>query len=149
MSEVDFSALLAKKVEDTIVPEPLPPGNYRALVKNFETGQSSKKKTPYVGVVFHQFEPLEDVDQDAWGKFNQAGRAQKVTMEEEFYLTETALFRLKQFLENVMGISTEGRSFADCLGEIPNQSVLLTIGQRMSEDGKSVFAEIKGIAKAA
>lgn len=149
MSDVDFSALLAKKVDDIQVPEPLPPGNYRALIKNYETDVSSKKKTPYVGVNFCNWQPLEDVDPAAWAKFAEGGRAAKTVLAEDFYLTEQAFFRLKQFLEDTLGISTQGRSVGDCLAEINNREVLVTIGSRLSEDGKQTFAEIKGIAKAA
>ena len=147
---VDFTLLLAQKPDDTVRPEPLPPGTYRARVKKYTTGVSSQKKTPYVEMIFGGFQPEADVDQEAWGRWNTGERLAKAELSEEFYITDSALFRLKDFLEDVMGISTTGRSYADCLSETPNMEVLLSVGQVIStKDNKTVYAEIKGIAKAA
>ena len=148
---VDFTQLLAQKPDDTVMPAPLPQGTYSATIRGHETGVSSQKKTPYVEFKFGGFQPQADVDQTDWQNWaSVGGRQEKATMSTEFYLTENALFMLKNFLEEVCGISTQGRSYADCLAETPNISVLISVKHTISQkDNKTIYAEIQSIAKAA
>ena len=70
---VDFTSLLEKKLDDVEAPALLPQGSYVMTIAGYRTGESAKKKTPYVEFDLKISSAMDDVDQEELAKVkNQA-----------------------------------------------------------------------------
>lgn len=112
----DFMALLGQTADSVEKPKPMPNGTYQFNIKSHEFGESSKKGTPFVEFKCSPMQPLEDVDVEALG---QVKNWQAKEMRLTFYLTEDAIFMLKEFLGH-LGMDTAGRTFAEMIPETVN-----------------------------
>lgn len=151
MNAPNFSSILDRPASEVERPKPLPVGTYVCAVQGRPRfDKSTKKGTEYVEFFLRPMEPYRnedgdtDVDTDALDEMG--GLTEKSRLRATFYLTEDAIWRLKKFLVD-LGIEAEGRSLAMMIEEAPNQTVLVSIGHRASDDGEGVFAEIKKTAK--
>jgi len=141
-AQADFASILDMPATDVERPKPLPEGTYFGIIQGmYETGESSKKKTPFVRFTYAVQSVGEDVSEDDIKAFGDEGVIGK-TVKDTYYTTPDALFRLIDMLENA-DIDLEGKSIRAGLDETPNCSIGFYIGHRASEDGESVFAEIK------
>lgn len=145
---VDFNQLLAGKVADTELPKPLPVGTYKAVIKNYETMESSAKKTPGVQFNLTAVEPLEDVDQAEFSAYGPE-KLGKAKLKEVFYLTEDAMPRLRGFLEKTLRIDCTTQTYVEALAQTTGIEVLVSIKHTISKDGQSVYHEIGSVASAA
>jgi hypothetical protein len=130
MSENTFTSLLEKKVADVERPVPLPPGSYDALVKSFDFGEArNEKKTPYVKFTYNILSPREDVDADAFEECGGMARLSRAAINDSFYITEDALFRLREFLEIKLGLEDEvaEMSLKEAISEAINRSVVVQL----------------------
>lgn len=141
---VDFTSLLSKSASDVEKPEPIPAGAYDMAIVGFTTGESAQKKTPYVEIEHKIISPREDVDMEAYAKVK---NPQDRSLKTQFYITEDSLFRLKDYLEKA-GFETQGRQFLEMLNEIAGHQIVGIVTHRMSQDGESVFSELKKFLKA-
>lgn len=143
---VNFAELLDQDVSSIKEPEPTPPGNYTFMVGDMTTGESSQKGTPYVQFECSITAPSDDVDlSNTEGGFEAiAGRKMRIS----FYLTEGALFRLRNFID-ACGIDTEkGGSLGDLLPQVQGASFLGTVTQKPSpRDPSRTYAELTDFAK--
>jgi len=138
----NFSDLLSKPLDEVIRPPALPAGTYFGSVKNYELGESSEKKTPYVRFNFAtshagpEIEPsdLEGVD------------LSKKQLRSDFYLTPDAEWRLKEFLES-LGFDTKGRTFASLLPDTINSPVMMDVTQRLNQRNPTdpPFNEVRSV----
>jgi hypothetical protein len=142
---VDFAKLLSKPLDDVKKPPAWPAGTYLGHVARFEFGDQNKNSTPYAR--FHikvtsagpGLEPseLEGIDFTKGREFRK-----------DFYLTEEADWRLKEFIESC-GVPTTGRTFAETVPECANAQVQLEIiqqnSQRNAEELVNFAGEVKGI----
>ena len=143
----DFRKLLGTLADDVKKPEPLPQGQYLANITKWETFESSLQKTPGIKVSMNLVAPGPDV---AEGELIAAGGAEAVAkrkMSMNFYLTDDATYRLKEFLEGPCSIDMTGRSFAEALPEIVGVSIMVTISHRLTEK-QEIRMEINGAARA-
>jgi hypothetical protein len=141
----NFAEILSRRPEDQERPKPFPAGTYTALVLRHETGETSKKQTPYVRFYFQAVEAHDDVDQEALAEIDM----QKKTLRDDFYLTDDALYRLSEFLET-LGIEMSGRTFAECLPETINQAITITVSHSINQQDPSIiYSNITGYAEAA
>lgn len=140
---VDFSQLLRKPAGEAKRPPILPAGDYEALIKSFEPGESRQKKTPFirfnVGLTsWPNDAPAEwdEVDPET-GKTHHYTQADvelgKRQLRTDFYLTEDALFRLDEFLRS-LGIDPAGRSYEEILPEAIGQPVLVEVQQYLNQE---------------
>lgn len=115
MSEapVDFNALLDKQADEVRPPEPLPFGTYTFMVRGKEYGTSTQKHTPYVRFFLKPQSPDADVDTEALSGVDLSTKE----LRDDFYLTEAAMFRLKNFIE-ACGIETTGRKMLDLVNSV-------------------------------
>lgn len=150
----NFSEILDRAPSEIERPKPLPEGTYTALIKGlYEEVKSSKKQTPGVKFNFQILAADEDVDPDALTEWmtRQDGSSkslQDATISTTYWITEGAAFMLTDFLGHLgLGEDFEG-SIRAALQETPNRQVKIFIGHRPSEDGKSLFAEVKSTAPA-
>ena len=147
----NFESILDMPAADVERPKPLPAGTYDTVVQGlYEEGVSSQKKTPFVQFAFAIQAADEDVDEDdltayLTSKDGTTKALNSVVLKNnstKFYTTPDSMFRLTDFLTHC-GIEQEGKSVRQCLSETPNCSVKILIGHTASQDGESIFAELK------
>lgn len=137
---VDFTSLLGKRLDDVEAPALLPQGSYIMTVAGYRTGESAKKKTPYVEFDLKISSAMDDVDQEELAKVK---NLQDKTLKTQFYLNEDALFRLKDFCKKT-GVPTEGKSFTEILSEIAGAQLIGIVNHRVNpENTDQVFAEVR------
>lgn len=138
----DFNALLDADPTSFERPPTLPEGEYLALVKGSEFGKSSQKQTPYVRFHYTILQALDSVPQEALDGVDLG----KAKMRDDFYITEDAMFRLREFFELADAVESNTReSVQACIGK----QVVLTIGHTPSQrDPTRTFAEIRSYARA-
>lgn len=140
----NFGVLLDKPASDVERPKPLPQGSYHCIVKGLPRfDKSSKKFTEFVEFTLQPTAAGEDVDEEDLAAMG--GIANK-TIRATYYITEDALWRLKDFLSHC-GIEEDG-SLRNMIDQTPNCEVIAFIKHRASEDGQSVFAELAKTAPA-
>lgn len=137
---VDFTSLLEKRLDDVEAPALLPQGSYIMTIAGYRTGESAKKKTPYVEFDLKISSAMDDVDQEELAKVK---NLQDKTLKTQFYLNEDALFRLKDFCKKT-GVPTEGKSFTEILSEIAGAQLIGIVNHRVNpENTDQVFAEVR------
>ncbi len=144
----NFTELMNKPVEDAEKPKPAPAGTYLATIIKHEFGTSAKKGTPYLRFDFKLVAATDDVDEDLLEEVGGQEFLDKKSMRSEFYLTDDAMYRLREFLEEALELNISGRNFDDVVPETLNQQVLVSVAHSLSEDGKTTYANIDGFAKA-
>lgn len=141
---VDFSAVLNKKVEDIEKPKPLPIGTYVCIVDGLgEIKTVGKDETPCVNFKLKVMSPGVDVDAEA---LNAAGGVNNRSVRHTLWLTEDAAWRAKKFLAEDLGIDPHGKTLMELINEAPGRSCMVNIKHRPSEDGQTLYAEIKSTA---
>ncbi len=149
MSEVDFTALLNMDAENAVRPPAMPSGTYLCLIEAQEAVLSQKKNTPGIQFTLTRFEPQADVDTDKWQEYCSSPviDPQRVSRNETFWLTPTAMWRLKDFCVKAGAQPTGpmGKLVSDAIG----QQVLASVSQTVGSDGESVYNNIDGFAAVA
>lgn len=137
---VNFTSLLDKRLDDVEAPALLPQGSYIMTIAGYRTGESAKKKTPYVEFDLKISSAMDDVDQEELAKVK---NLQDKTLKTQFYLNEDALFRLKDFCKKT-GVPTEGKSFTEILSEIAGAQLIGIVNHRVNpENTDQVFTEVR------
>lgn len=139
----NFTDILDRPASEVERPKPIPAGTYTAMVSmnpQPEFGESNQKKTPFVKFTLQILAPGDDVDSDALSEVK--GGVQGKTLTNTLYLTEDSVWRLKDFLGHV-GVLDESKSLRQMIGEAPGNQCGIEVGHRASQDGTSIFAEIK------
>ena len=133
-----LNELLSRPAEAFVPPPVLPVGTYDFVISKHEFGESSQKKTPYVRYHLRPTAPHEDVDQEAltaYGPFNKDMRL-------DFYLTEDALFRLREFHEK-LELNTK-LPLNELIPSAVNVGVTAAVSHRNGNDNRP-YAEISQI----
>lgn len=144
----NFADLMNKPVEEAEKPKPVPDGTYLATIMKHEFGTSAKKNTPYLRFDFKLIAATDDVDAELLEEVGGEEFLAKKVMRSDFYLTDDAMYRLREFLENALELNVSGRNFDDVIPEATNMQVLISVGHTISEDGQTTYANIDGFAKA-
>ncbi len=136
-----FASVLDMPAQDIERPKPIPVGSYVCVVQGQpKFDKSTKKQTEYVEFTLKLLEAMDDVDEDA---LKEAGGIKDKTMRNTYYLTEGAIWRLKDFLGHC-GIDTDtDASLRQLIDEAPGKQVVANIAHQASNDGSSVFAQVK------
>ena len=135
----NFGELLGRAVESVEPPKKFPVGSYDAMVLGYEQLESSKKGTPFIRFAVKLLAPRDDVDMEA---FEEAGGVEKLnerTMRLDFYLTDDAFFRLRQFLENTLELQASGRTFDQVIPESKNCQFIAKVGHEKSTQKEGEF----------
>jgi hypothetical protein len=139
----NFTSILDRPMSTAERPKPLPVGTYLCVVDGQpKFDQSKQKKTDFVEFTLKVLQPQDDVDAEAVAELKDG--VQGKTLRATYYLTEDALWRLKEFLGH-LGIE-EGTGFRDAISQAPGNQVLASVRHRASQDGQAVFAEIAATA---
>jgi hypothetical protein len=137
----NFADILNTKVDTIEKPKPLPVGSYVGLITKVETGESAKQKTPLISVKINLSEALGDVDLDLLEKSGGFGKNGK-EISSDYYLTEKALFRIKELAENHLGLDTKGMTLGEVIQALPNNRVGVEIAHRSGE-GDAIYMDVK------
>lgn len=155
MANPDFAGILNRQSGDVERPKAVPIGEYVFKIKGLPNyDKSSKKGTPYVEFTCIPTAPLDSVDPDdlAEALTRKSGNKQLSDMVQKltFYLTEDALYRVKEFLINDLKVATEAEAeemtLAALIDKAPNSDFIGTIKHTPTNDGKGVFANIGSTA---
>ena len=134
----NFGSILDRAPSEIEKPKPLPQGSYiTQIVGQPRFDKSTKKQTEYVEFTHKLLAAQEDVDED---ELKALGGVKDKVMKNTFYLTESAAWRLKEFLEHC-GID-EADSLREMIEETPGKQVGIFINHEASQDGTSVFARV-------
>lgn len=143
MNSPNFGSILDQQSSEIQKPKPLPVGTYICVVQGLpKMDKTSKKQTEYVEFTLGILGAGEDVDTEA---LEEAGGFQGKTVRDTYYLTETAIWRLKKFLDDC-GIDEDDMSLRQRIDQAPGCQVAVTIKHQASEDGTSVYANVAGTA---
>lgn len=145
---MSFQDLMSKAADEVEAPKPTPPGTYVLAITSTETGESSTKKTPFLRVHFAITEACEDVDADA---IEEAGGMEKITsrkLRHEFYITDDALFRLKDFME-LCGFDLTGKTLGEIVPDLVGSQIKASLIQKANQDGTMFYTNINSFAAVA
>lgn len=135
----NFGALLDKPSTEIERPKPLPQGTYTTVVKGLpKFDKSSKKQTEFVEFTLQPLAVHEDVDPD---DLEAMGGFVNKTIRATYYITEDALWRLKEFLGH-LGIEEGDKSLRQMIEEAPGRQVLAFLKHEASNDGESIYATV-------
>lgn len=138
-----FGSILDTSSSEIERPKPLPVGAYVTVVQGQpRMDKSTKKGTEFVEFTLKVLEPLDDVDEDA---LKEVGGIKDKTIRATYYLTEGAVWRLKDFLDHC-GAGDEDESLRQRIADTQGKQVIAHIRHEASEDGSSVFARLRNTA---
>jgi hypothetical protein len=142
MAAANFKTYLRQNLEDIKKPKAVPAGSYRGIIKGHELGESAQKKTPQIKFNMVLTEAMEGVDpMDLTEALNGEPLSSK-KVSTTFYLTDTALYRLKGFLED-LGIEVGGgRTLEEAIQDTNNAEVLIELLQKPTQSGEDFYNEV-------
>ena len=134
----NFNDILNQPVADIPDPELLPAGLVALTIVSYETGESSRKKTPYVQVNFTIDDYLEADDEEDLEAFGLVAGKKTNT---KFYMSPNAQFMLRDFLQDHVKVA-EGNTIAEQLDEAKGLTCAGRIDHEFSEDGSKTYARL-------
>lgn len=137
---VDMNALLDTQADDVEAPKPMPVGEYTFRVSRYETGESSQKNTPFVRYFLQPIAAGDDVDEELLSEISDW---QQKEMRVTFYITDKAMFMLRDFLENACQIEVEGKTFKELLPEAVGCEVIGTVTQQEGQGGRPFNPDVQ------
>lgn len=130
----DFTSLLHKDMEEIKKPAAWPTGLYPGRILRYEPGESTQKKTPYMRFTVGVTDFPEALDESEREGFDLEGK----TFRCDYYLTEDALFRLKDLMA--------GLGFTGYLDEALPQSVgsdvMIDLTQELNQQTSEIFNRV-------
>lgn len=142
----NITDILKRPATEFEAPVPLPAGAYHCVVQGLpEQGESSKKKTPFFKWALTPLAQIDPDEEQTKALEAMGGLAEKVIYA-TFYITEDAVYRMREFLEHC-GIESEGKSLEEMVDQSPNCEVIAYLRHTPSQrDENKVFAEFAGSA---
>ncbi len=144
----NFASLLAVSADSVKKPAVLPAGTYDAVIKGHTFGESKQQKTPFVQFQLQLTSPGPDIDPESFEAFGGISALMKRIQRRDFYLTDDAKYRLKDFLTDACKINLSGRNLGDGIEETTNISVKVTVKHEPSKNGEDIYANVTDIAAA-
>ncbi len=145
-----FSSILDTPRSEIERPRPMPVGQYICVIQGQPRfDKSTKKQTEFVEFTL-KFNEAVEVNEDALETWLEKPDGSKKLLQEQtikstYYLTESAKWRLNEFLTHC-GIEENGESLAQAIAETPGKAVMVTIKHEPSQDGSAVFARVTDTA---
>lgn len=139
----NFEEILNRPSADIKPPEAYPVGTYHCLVDGPPTpGKSSQKQTDFLQFKFKILSPMQDVDAAKAAEMQIVGK----TISNDYYITDGAAWRLKEFLVDHLGLDEGDKSLRELVSGAPGQQVLVKLRHELSQDGKRVFHRVDSTA---
>lgn len=149
---LDFDSLLNTEADSFEAPPTLPAGSYRAMVKEYKkTEKPSKNGNHGMEIYVTLLEGMDDVDEDELKEYTEAvDELGKRKWKYTFWITADSAYRFTDFLRDVCGLDTTGRSLKQVCAELPGVEVLCFVKHEPSQrNADIVYANIGGFAAAA
>lgn len=152
MANPDFSSILSRQSSDVERPKAMPIGEFVWAVKGLPRyDKSAKKGTPFVEFTAQPLEAADTVDVDELEAVLTKKDGSKkllgdMTQRLTFYLTEDALYRLKDFLVRDCKLEEGEKTLEALIDEAPGCQFLGTIAHTPTQDGEGVYANLKSTA---
>jgi hypothetical protein len=143
----NYNSLLDKTVGSAERPKAVPLGIYRGIITEMAFDVSAKKKTPYVRYSVKPLQVVSGVDPELFQAAGGADRLSKMKLGLDFYLTEDAMWRLREFLEESLRIDCTTRSFKEAIPYAVNQTITFVMDVQVSDDGKASYNQVKSVLK--
>ena len=124
-----FRELLQQSTDQVERPRPVADGHYIGEIRGHEFDRSRNKQTPLVRFIMVPLEETTDVADGA----NAGMELARKELRKEFYITPTAMYRLTDFLDAVLG-KTTGRSFDERIPDTRGVRVLFQVTHRDTTD---------------
>lgn len=135
--------IMNTKAAEIKPPEAYPVGTYHCIVDGPPTsGKSSQKQTDFLQFKFKIMSPMQDVDAQKAAEMQIVGK----TLTNDYYITEAAAWRLKEFLVDHLGIVEEDKSLREMISETQGRQLLVKLRHELSQDGKRVFHRVDSTA---
>lgn len=142
----NFQSILSDSPTEVLRPPMTPIGTYLCVVGDWESGQSSQKKTPFIKFNLKPIAPMQDVDEDA---LKEIGGLEGKRLSITFYITDEAVFMLDQFHENCGIDLGDGTSRAARNDEVRNAQVLATVEHEIDRNNpERTYVRVNRTAKA-
>lgn len=146
----NISAILDRRPSEIEKPKPIPQGTYYTVIVGMPRyDKSSKKQTDFVEFQHKIVQAGDDVDQDALAEAltnaasGETRSLQDIVMKNTYYLTDSAAWRVKDFLHDCgFDIDDDSLSLREMVEQTAGRQVGVFVKHRPSQDGQSVFAEI-------
>ena len=141
----NFTDILNKRADEIERPKPLPVGTYLGMVQGApEFGNIGKENTAVANFTIRLLQANDDVDREALAN---VGGLDGKTVRHRFFLTDAAMYRLKEFLVNDLQIEEGTSTLGQLVSEAAGRQVYLTIKHRPSQDGSQIYHEVGSTAK--
>lgn len=143
----DFTKLLGKTAGTAKKPVALDPGEYPAIIKSHEMGESRQKRTPYVqfNIGYTGWPEGTDPQLDSEGEEIDLS---KKTHNVKFYITDEAAYRLDEFLRG-LGVEFDGKkTLLEAIPEVEGLSVVADVGQFLNQDTNETGNQINKVRAA-
>ena len=143
-----FQDVLNKPAAEIEPPKALPVGTYLCLVNGQPEITQRGKNNNYCAIFkLKPVQAQQDVDQSALSETLKGAGLGDKNINHTLWITDDAAWRLDQFLAEHLGIDKGTKTLGEMIPEAMGKQVLVTLGHRASDDGKQVFAEVKGTAR--
>lgn len=145
----NFAALLKKKAGEVKRPEPLPQGDYPAIIKSYAFGESRQKKTPFVSFACGFTGWPEDIDEDQ--RLDSEGKPFDLTKKNPivtFYLSDDAQIRYAEFVKLALPDDVEHETLDILTPKLVGTHVIITVSQRMNEETNTYFNDFQSMVPA-
>jgi hypothetical protein len=142
MNDTNFEDILNTPFDEIERPKPLPPGTYLVTVTSFRRDVSSKAQTPFIEYTLQPNQAGEDVDE---AELEAMGGIGTRTFRYTCYLTEGALWRLKDFLI-ACGLVLKGKNPNNTMEEAVGCQLTVHVKHTPNRQGTGVFAEVDAVA---
>lgn len=149
MSNPNFTSVLDKPADSIKPPPPFPIGTYLAAVEGQPADGTAKTGTAYKEFAYKILQPGADVDTAALAEGFPDGIQGKIIRGQStrFYLSEEAVYRLKNHMVDDLGIDPSGKTLKEMLSEVPGRQVYVTVAHAPSQDGTRMYHQVAGYTK--
>jgi len=138
-----FEEIMRRPSSDVKPPEAYPVGTYHCLIDGHPApGKSSQKQTDFLKFKFKILSPMQDVDAEKVAELQIVGKI----IEGDYYITDAAIWRLKDLLVEHLGLDEGEKSMAELVAESPGKQVLVKLRHELSQDGKRVYHRLDSTA---
>lgn len=151
-AQPNFGAILDRKPTAIERPKILPVGSYIVVVQGMpRQDKSQKKQTPFYEYTCKYLQAMDDVDQDELeAALTRADGTKKslgdMTVRLTYYLTEDAVWRLKQFLEHCGLEEDDFESLRQMAESAGGCQLVVKLRHKPTDDGEGMYSEVAGTA---
>lgn len=138
---IDFSSILSAPLDTIKKPPVKPAGTYYGVIGAHKFDKSSVKKTDYVRYTIHSVTPSEDIQPHELEGVD----LQKWAPTTDFYITEDAVFRLKDFL---LSLGIAETTLGEMIPQARGCAVMFTCEIQFRSDNQEPFNRINNVVAA-